>query len=105
MWKVRKYKKEMYRLVINILGICEVRWTGAGKISSGNYAVIYSGGQKHENGVGCILDEEHARSLKGFWTLSDRVCMIKLDAKPLDIKIIQVYVPSSGSYDEKLDKF
>ena len=80
--------------MINILGICEVRWTGAGKISSGRYTVIYSGGQKHENGVGGFkLDEEHAQSLKGFWTLSNRVCMIKLDAKPFDVNIIQVYAP------------
>ena len=56
--------------MINILGICEVRWTGAGRIFSGKYTVIYSGGQKHENGAGFILHKEHAKSLKGFWTLS-----------------------------------
>ena len=93
----------MDRLVINIFGTCEVRWTGAGKISSGRYTVMYSGGQKHEKGF--ILDEEHAKSLNGFWKLSDRVCMIKLDAKPLDINIIQVYAPTSYSNDEELDKF
>ena len=103
--KLENIKKEMDRLVINILGICEVRWAGAGKISSGKYTIIYSGGQKHENGVGFVLDEEHAKSLRGFWTLSDRVCMIKLDAKPLDINIIQVYAPTSDSNDEELDKF
>ena len=103
--KLENIKKEMYRLVINILGICEVRWTGAGKIFSGRYTVIYSGGQKHENGAGFILDEEHARSLKGFWKLSDRVYMVKLDAKSLDINIIEVYAPTSASNDEELDKF
>ena len=46
-----------------------------------------------------------AKSLKGFWTLSDRVCMIKLDAKPLDINILQVYAPTSDINDEELDKF
>ena len=29
---------------MNILGICEVRWTGVGKISSDKYTVINSGG-------------------------------------------------------------
>ena len=90
--------------MINILGICEVRWTGAGKISSGKYTVIYSGGQVHENGVGFIMEEEHAKSLKSFWTLSDRVCMIKLDSKPLDINITQAYAPTSDS-NEELYKF
>ena len=103
--KLENVKKEMDRLVINILGTCEVRCTRAGKISSGRYTIIYSGRQKHEHGVGFILDEEHAKTLKGFWTLSDRVCMIKLDAKPLDVNIIQVYAPTSDSNDEELDKF
>ena len=31
--------------------------------------------------------------------------MIKLDAKPLDINIIQVYAPTSDSNDEELEKF
>ena len=86
--KLENIKKEMDRLVINILGICEVRWTGASKISSGEFTVIYSGGQKHENGVGFIMDEDHAKFLKGFWTLSDRVCMIKVQKNAQ---------PSSGS--------
>ena len=29
--KLESIKKEMDRSVVNILGICEVRWTGAGK--------------------------------------------------------------------------
>ena len=63
----------MERLRINILRIYEVKWTGAGKISSGKYTVIYSGGQKHEKGVGFILDQELAKFLKDFWALSDRI--------------------------------
>ena len=31
--------------------------------------------------------------------------MIKLDAKPLDINILQVYAPTSDINDEELDKF
>ena len=50
------------------------------------------------------MDEEHAKSLKSCWALSDRVCMIKLDSKPLDINIIQAYAPTSDS-NEELYKF
>ena len=56
--KLENMKKEMKRLVISILGICKVRWTGAGKISSDKYTVTYSGGQKYEDGVRLILDKE-----------------------------------------------
>ena len=49
-------KQEMTRMRINILGMCEVRWTGAGLITSDEYGptVIYSGGNKHERGVGIL---------------------------------------------------
>ena len=52
-WNVRTlYEKgkfvnvqlEMKRLNIDILGLCEVRWTGAGKISTNDYTFINSGG-------------------------------------------------------------
>lgn len=43
-----------------------VRWAGAGKIRSGNYTIIYSGGEKHGGGGGMILDSETAKTTKGF---------------------------------------
>ena len=38
--------KEMEGLKINILGISEMRWSGAGKIVSDDTTVIYSCGEK-----------------------------------------------------------
>lgn len=90
---------------INILGLCEVRWKGSGKITSDDFTIIYSGGAKHEKGVAFIIDKLSARSVKGFWAVSDRVIMIKLSTKPLDLNIIQVYAPTSESTDEELDSF
>ena len=52
-WNVRTlYEKgeftnvqlEMTRLDIDMLGLCEVRWKSAGKITSNDYTFIYSGG-------------------------------------------------------------
>ena len=89
----------MERLSIDILGIFEVGWTGGSKISSDKYTVINSLGQKHEKEVGFVLDQKYAKFLKYFWALSDRIYMIKLDAQPLDINIIQAHAPTSGSDD------
>ena len=38
--KFDNVKQEMTRMRINILGMCEVRWTGAGLITSDEYTVI-----------------------------------------------------------------
>ena len=54
--------------MINTLGICEVRWTGAGKISSGGYTVIYSGGQKVD--TLSFIQEGMKMGLDLFWMMS-----------------------------------
>ncbi|XP_027210521.1 craniofacial development protein 2-like [Penaeus vannamei] len=94
-------KQEMSRLKINILGLCEVRWKGSGKVTLDGFTIIYSGGTKHEKGVAVLI----SKSLKGFWAVSDRVMMIKLSTKPLDLKIIQVYAPTADSTEEELETF
>ena len=50
--KLEKIKKEMKRLILNILGLSEMRWKGAGTITSGTNKLIFSGGAEHERGVG-----------------------------------------------------
>ena len=99
--KFDNVKQEMTRVRINILGMCEVRWTGAGLITSDEYTVIYSGGNKHERGVGILLDEQRSKCLIGYWTISDRILLVKLKGKPFDISIIQVYAPTADKSEEE----
>ncbi|GFN84654.1 craniofacial development protein 2-like protein [Plakobranchus ocellatus] len=42
---------------------------------------------------------------KGCWALSDRVLLVRIAGKPVDLNIIQVYAPTANSNDEDLDKF
>ncbi|GFR73217.1 craniofacial development protein 2-like [Elysia marginata] len=103
--KLDNIKREMGRLKINIMGISEVRWKGAGVINSDSHKLIYSGGNDHDRGVGFILDRQTSLSLKGYWAVSDRVILIKLEGKPLDLDIIQIYAPTSTSTEEDMDAF
>ncbi|CAF3582803.1 unnamed protein product [Rotaria socialis] len=72
---------------------------GAGFFTTDNFTLFYSGGNKHERGVGILLDKETSKSVKGFWAVSDRVILIKLHDKPFNISIIQGYAPTAD-YDE-----
>ena len=65
--KLDNIKQEMERMSVNILGMSEMRWTGAGEIQSDKFKVIYSGGQKHERGVGILLDTETGKTMKVLW--------------------------------------
>ena len=103
--KLENILQEMKRMEVNILGVAEMRWTGAGEANSEGYKILYSGGQHHERGVGVIIDRQDQASVKGFWAISDRVILVKLSSKPLDINIIQVYAPTSESSEEELEGF
>ena len=67
--------------------------------------MIYAGGNHHERGVGLILDEENSKTLKGWWALSDRVLLARLNGAPLNMAIIIAYAPTSDSTEEEVDKF
>ncbi|CAF1383966.1 unnamed protein product, partial [Adineta ricciae] len=103
--KLENAKKEMKRLQLNVLGLSEVRWTGAASFATGDYTLVYSGGDQHERGVGMLLDEQTSKSIKGFWAVSDRVLLMKLYGKPFYISISQAYAPTANYDDDSITDF
>ncbi|GFO27170.1 craniofacial development protein 2-like [Plakobranchus ocellatus] len=67
--------------------------------------LIYSGGHTHERGVGILFNVATAKSLGSWCPTSDRVVVAKLVANPLNLRIIQVYAPTSDSEDVQVEKF
>ena len=103
--KLDNIKREMERMEISLLEISECRWKGAGTIQSDKYRIIYSGGTTHERGVGIIINETKCKALKGYWPISDRILMVKLQGTPIDTNFIQVYSPTSTSSEEDIETF
>ena len=95
----------MQNMNLDILGIAETHWTEEGKITHEKHTMIYSGGENHRNGVGIVMKNSVAKSMIGFWTISERVIMMKLKAKPFNINVIQVYAPTQDHDDEEIEKF
>ena len=103
--KLENVEQEMDRLNIDILGLSEVRWKGAGSYRTSKNTLYFSGGDKHQHGVGMLLKKHHSKCVLGFWAVNERIMLIKLKSKPFNIAIIQVYAPTSNSTDEEIDKF
>lgn len=98
-------KEEMKAMQLDILGIAETRWTADGSISDGEYEMVYSGGEQHQHGVGIMMEREIANCLLGYWPITERLIMMKIQGAPLNISIIQVYAPTSDHSDEGVQKF
>ena len=90
---------------IDILGIAETRWTESGKIRKDSHTILYSGGQEHRNGVGILMKNNITRSIMGYWPISNRVIMVKLQGKPFNINILQTYAPTQDHNDEDIEQF
>ena len=103
--KIGNVKLEMKRLNANILVLGKTRWKNARILTLDNCKFIHSGGQRHERGAGLLLDEEISKCLLGYWTISDRVMLVKIKERPFDMAIVQVYAPTSESEEEDIDHF
>jgi exonuclease III len=79
-----------------------VRWKGQGEIRSGDYTVYYSGSEHVEKGVAIVVHKSVMRSVKKI-VYNDRINAIKLQAEPINILMIQVYMPTSELEDDEVD--
>ena len=103
--KLTNALKEIDNMNLDVLGISECRWTDNGTIVKDVHIIIYSGGKEQKTGVGIILGKEIARSLIGYWAISERVTMIKLQGKPFNRSIIQIYAPTQDHLDNEIELF
>jgi hypothetical protein len=113
MWKVRtlnrggkleNLKKEMQKKEVTILGVSEVRWKEQGKIKSGDFTVYYSGGERAEKFVAVVVHKSVVRSVFKNIVYNDRIIAIKLQTEPINILMMQVYMPTSEHKDDEVEE-
>ena len=93
-------QEEMDKCELNVVGLSEVRWSGKGEIVSGNYRMFYSGGVKAEKGVAVVLRNDVVKRLTKVDCCSDRLMFVK----PVDIVLVQVYIPTTNHDDDEIEK-
>uniref|UniRef100_A0A8D8SN59 Craniofacial development protein 2 n=1 Tax=Cacopsylla melanoneura TaxID=428564 RepID=A0A8D8SN59_9HEMI len=99
--------REMDRLKIAILGISEVRWIGSGSCTVDDHQIFYSGqeGPSNWNGVGFVITKDMNKYVKSVCNVSDRIILLQLSAKPVNVNFIQVYAPPSYSSEDEIEEF
>ncbi|XP_029164802.1 craniofacial development protein 2-like [Nylanderia fulva] len=105
--KLANLIQEMKRLDIDIMGVAETWWPDAGVCSTGGGAFYYSGNQdkNHWKGVGIIVSGRFKNCIIDFIPYSDRIALIKINARPTNLNIIQIYAPTADAPDEEMEIF
>jgi len=52
-----------------------------------------------------ILNKSLSRSVRNFAPLSDRVMLLQLAMRPINVNIVQVYAPTTDHNDDEVEKF
>src|SRR6187399_193607 len=109
--KMGNVLQEMVRMKMDILGVAETFWDGNGEFSTNipgtkdSFRVLYSGGDKKRRGVGVILRGMIGNAVMHYEAISDRIMLLRLQATPVNMLVIQVYAPCEDEEDDKKDKF
>ena len=94
-------------ILTNIKIRCEIRKKGINEIQTlEGHKLYYVGNEsKHINGVGFIVNKQITSTVMCFNAISDRIAIIRLQATPFNISIIQVYAPTTDHSDEEIEVF
>ena len=96
--KLEVIKQEMARVNIDILGISELKWTGMGAFNSDDRYIYYCGQESlRRNGVAIIVNKRVWNAVLGCNLKNDRMISVRLQGKPFNTKVIQVYAPTSNA--------
>ena len=102
--KLEVIKQEMARVNIGIVGISELKWTGMGEFNSDDQDIYYSGQESlRRNGVAITVNKRVQNAVLGCNLKNDRIISVRLQGKPFNIMVIQVYTPTSNAEELKLN--
>ena len=104
--KLENVKIEMKRMNIDILRVSEMGWPNHGDFWTGDYRVIHSGTAQDKPGiagVGIILSKHLGMRVKGYFQHSERIILVRLETKPRDTIVIQVYMPTTSHEEDEID--
>ena len=99
-------KQEMARVNVDILGISELKWTGMGEFNSDDHCIYYCGQESlRRNGVAIMVNKRIRNAVLGCNLKNDRMISVHFQGKPLNITVIQVYVPNSNTEEAEVEWF
>ena len=104
--KLEVVKQEMARVMVDILGIRELRWAGTGEFNSDDHYIYYCGQESlGRNGVAVIVNERVQNVVLGCNLKNNRMISVRFQGKPFNTTVttvIQVYAPTSNTEEAEV---
>ena len=96
--KLEVVKQEMARVNVDVLGISEIKWTGMGEFNSDDHYIYYCGQESlRRNEVAIMVNKRVQNAGLGCKLKNDRMISVRLQGKPFNITVIQVYALTSNA--------
>ena len=104
--KLEVVKQEMARVIIDILGISKLKWTGMGECNSDDHDIYYCGQESlRRNGVAIMVNKRVQNAVLGCNLKNDRMISVRFQGKQFNITVIQVYAPTSNTEEAEVERF
>ena len=104
--KLEVVKQEMARVNVNILGISKLKWTGMGEFNLDDHYIYYCGQESlRRNGVAIMVNRRVRNAVLGCKLKNDRMISVRLQGKPFNITVIQVYTPTNNGEEAEVEQF
>ena len=93
-------------VIIDILGISELKWAGMGEFNSDDHYMYYCGQEfLRTNGVAFIVNKRVWNAVLGCNLKNNRMISVCFQGKPFNITVIQVYALTTNAEEAEIEWF
>ena len=102
--KLEVVKQEMARMNVDILGICELKWTGMGEFNSDDHYIYYCWQESlRRNRVAITVNKRVSKAVLGCSLKNNRMISVCFQVKPFTITVIQVYTLTNNAEEAEVE--
>ena len=104
--KLEVVKQETARVIVDMLGISELKWTGMGEFNSDDHYIYYCGQESlRRNGVAIMVNKRVQNAVLGCNLKNDRMISVHFRGKSFNITVIEAYAPMSNAAEAEVEQF
>ena len=104
--KLEVVTQEMARVNVDILGVSKIKWTGMGGFNSDDHYIYYCGQESlRRNGLAIMVNKRPRNAVLGCNLKNDTMISVRLQGKPFNITVIQIYALTSNTEEAEVERF